>query len=95
METHGGEQGSQKHLPMMSQAAITKVKVLVPQRGLKAWELTKSSITLSSEEEFPGEASCETVNRNVFVSKDFNDDSRVWFDDNRLINLPSFFARFR
>ena len=58
---------------------------------LKTWQLTKSSTTLSSEES-AGEASCET---DVSVSKDFNDSSRAWFDDNRFNDLPSFFARFR
>ena len=67
----------------------------MPRRGLKTRELTKSSITLSSEEESSGEAGCETVNRDVSVSKDFNDSSRTWSDDNRFSDLPSFFARFR
>jgi hypothetical protein len=68
----------------------------VPRWGLKTRELTKSSITLSSEEESSGEASCETVNKDVSISKDFsNDSSRAWFDDDRFSDLPSFFARFR
>ena len=69
-------------------------KILVPRRALKTRELTKSSITLSSEEESSGEASCDTVNRDVSISKNFNDISRAWFDDDRFSDLPSFFARF-
>ena len=67
----------------------------MPKGGLKTWELTRSSITLSSEEASSGEGSCETVDRDVSVSKDFNDSSRASFDDDRFTDLPSFFARFR
>ena len=67
----------------------------MPRLALKTWELTEFSITLFSEKETSGEASCESVNRDMSVSKDFNDSSRAWFDDDRFIDLPSFFARFR
>ena len=68
----------------------------MPRWELKTRQLTKSSITLRlSSEESAGEASCEAVNRDVSVSKDFNDNSRAWFDDDRFIGFPSFFARFR
>lgn len=48
-----------------------------------------------SEEESSGEGGCETVNGDESVSKDIKDGSRLWFDDNRFNDLPSFFARFR
>ena len=49
---------------------------------------------MSSEEESSGEGGCETVDKDVSFSNDFNDGSIAWFDDNRFNDLPSFFARF-